>query len=137
MPSERCSRRGEGPWQICRIECEIIDLNDLQYFQATVKLLWTCPCWLPLAVSSLTVPLATTPPCQGEAEGILALAQPWPSTLRTVYGDHERYQSNYFAPFPGYYFTGGRRGREQSTAAGSRAGRAGASEACRRASGGR
>ena len=43
---------------------------------------------------------------QGEAEGILAISQPWPSTLRTVYGDHERYQSNYFGPFPGYYFTG-------------------------------
>ncbi|GFR48182.1 hypothetical protein Agub_g10030 [Astrephomene gubernaculifera] len=43
---------------------------------------------------------------QGECEGVLAIAQPWPSTLRTVYGDHERYQSNYFGPFPGYYFTG-------------------------------
>lgn len=29
---------------------------------------------------------------EGEAEGILAIKQPWPSTLRTVYGDHQRYQ---------------------------------------------
>lgn len=29
---------------------------------------------------------------EGEAEGILAIKQPWPSTLRTVYGDHKRYQ---------------------------------------------
>ena len=24
----------------------------------------------------------------------------------TVYGDHQRYEENYFGPFPGYYFTG-------------------------------
>ncbi|KAF6258777.1 acetyl-CoA synthetase [Scenedesmus sp. NREL 46B-D3] len=30
----------------------------------------------------------------------------WPATLRTVYGDHERYETNYFKPFPGYYFSG-------------------------------
>jgi sugar lactone lactonase YvrE len=23
-----------------------------------------------------------------------------------VYGDHERYETTYFAPFPGYYFSG-------------------------------
>jgi acyl-coenzyme A synthetase/AMP-(fatty) acid ligase len=35
-----------------------------------------------------------------------SLMQAWPSTLRTVYGDHERYETNYFKPFPGYYFSG-------------------------------
>lgn len=43
---------------------------------------------------------------QGEAEGLLLLKTAWPSVLRTVYGDHDRFQSNYFSPFPGYYFTG-------------------------------
>ncbi|GAX78749.1 hypothetical protein CEUSTIGMA_g6186.t1 [Chlamydomonas eustigma] len=43
---------------------------------------------------------------EGEAEGVLALKQPWPSTLRTVYNDHKRYEENYFGPFPGYYFSG-------------------------------
>ena len=42
----------------------------------------------------------------GAAEGMLCIKQAWPSCLRTVYGDHERYQTNYFAPFPGYYFSG-------------------------------
>jgi len=23
-----------------------------------------------------------------------------------VYGDHDRYETNYFKPFPGYYFSG-------------------------------
>jgi acetyl-CoA synthetase len=48
---------------------------------------------------------------QGECEGLLLLRAPWPSTLRTVYGDHKRYEENYFAPFPGYYFTGGWAGK--------------------------
>ena len=30
----------------------------------------------------------------------------WPSVLRTVYGDQERYETTYFAPYPGMYFTG-------------------------------
>lgn len=37
---------------------------------------------------------------------MLALKQPWPSTLRTVYNDQERYEQTYFGPFQGYYFTG-------------------------------
>ncbi|KAJ9520487.1 hypothetical protein QJQ45_000217 [Haematococcus lacustris] len=43
---------------------------------------------------------------QGACEGLLMIKSPWPSTLRTVYGDHKRYEENYFGPFPGYYFTG-------------------------------
>lgn len=42
----------------------------------------------------------------GEAEGILAIKQSWPSILRTVYGDHKRYEETYFSTFKGYYFTG-------------------------------
>lgn len=43
---------------------------------------------------------------QGACEGILVIKSAWPSTLRTVYGDHERMQETYFARFPGYYMTG-------------------------------
>jgi acetyl-CoA synthetase len=38
--------------------------------------------------------------------GLLVIDQPWPSMLRTVYGDHERFKSTYFERFPGKYFTG-------------------------------
>ena len=41
-----------------------------------------------------------------EAEGRLAIKHPWPSILRSTYGDHERCRQVYFAPYPGYYFTG-------------------------------
>ncbi len=41
-----------------------------------------------------------------EAEGLLCIRFPWPSIIRTTYGDHERCRINYFAQFRGYYFTG-------------------------------
>lgn len=38
--------------------------------------------------------------------GNLCIRHPWPSTIRTTYGDHERCRLNYFSTYPGYYFTG-------------------------------
>ena len=38
--------------------------------------------------------------------GNLCMRFPWPSILRTTYGDHERCKTNYFATYTGYYFTG-------------------------------
>ncbi|HRN71497.1 MAG TPA: acetate--CoA ligase [Ginsengibacter sp.] len=38
--------------------------------------------------------------------GNLCIKFPWPSMLRTTYGDHERCRLNYFATYPGYYFSG-------------------------------
>ena len=43
---------------------------------------------------------------EGEAEGALVIQHPWPSQMRTVYGDHQRFVDTYFSTFPGYYFTG-------------------------------
>ncbi|MET0086021.1 MAG: acetate--CoA ligase [Sedimenticola sp.] len=40
------------------------------------------------------------------AEGNLAIKHPWPSQMRTVYGDHRRFFETYFQMYPGYYFTG-------------------------------
>lgn len=38
--------------------------------------------------------------------GNLCIRHPWPSIIRTTYGDHERCRTNYFATYPGLYFTG-------------------------------
>ncbi|CAN5314071.1 acetate--CoA ligase [soil metagenome] len=38
--------------------------------------------------------------------GNLCIKFPWPGILRTTYRDHERCRANYFATYPGYYFTG-------------------------------
>jgi len=40
------------------------------------------------------------------AAGNLAMKQPWPSMMRTLYGNHERFYETYFSMFKGYYFTG-------------------------------
>ena len=41
-----------------------------------------------------------------DQEGYLAIKHPWPSIIRTTYGDHERCKNTYFANYKGYYFTG-------------------------------
>jgi len=38
--------------------------------------------------------------------GNLCIKFPWPSIIRTTYGDHERCRQTYFATYPGLYFTG-------------------------------
>jgi len=38
--------------------------------------------------------------------GNLCIKAPWPGILRTTWGDHERCRTNYFATYPGLYFTG-------------------------------
>ncbi|MCA1764197.1 MAG: acetate--CoA ligase, partial [Flavobacteriales bacterium] len=43
---------------------------------------------------------------ENDKEGYLAVKFPWPSILRTTYGDHKRCKNTYFAAYKGYYFTG-------------------------------
>ncbi len=38
--------------------------------------------------------------------GYLVLDRPWPSMLRTIYGDPDRYVETYWSRFPGRYFAG-------------------------------
>ncbi|WP_339875407.1 acetate--CoA ligase [uncultured Algoriphagus sp.] len=39
-------------------------------------------------------------------EGNLCIKFPWPSMIRTTYGDHERCKQTYFSTYKGMYFTG-------------------------------
>ena len=41
-----------------------------------------------------------------DVSGNLCIKFPWPSMLRTTYGDHERCRQTYFSTYPGMYFTG-------------------------------
>ncbi len=41
----------------------------------------------------------------GPCSGNLVIANSWPGQMRTIFGDHERFVSTYFAPYPGKYFT--------------------------------
>jgi len=38
--------------------------------------------------------------------GKLIIRKPWPSMLRTIWGDKARYEKQYWSEFPGLYFTG-------------------------------
>jgi len=42
---------------------------------------------------------------EGEGDGALVLARSWPSQIRTVYKNQERFEETYFSTFPGKYFT--------------------------------
>jgi acetyl-CoA synthetase len=69
----------------------------------------------PLKPGSATLPLPGIVPAilndqgqeiEGSAEGFLCMKSPWPGIARGLYGDKTRFQKTYFAPCPGYYFSG-------------------------------
>ena len=39
-------------------------------------------------------------------EGVLCIADSWPGQMRTLWGDHKRFEEAYFSQYPGFYFTG-------------------------------
>ena len=43
---------------------------------------------------------------EGETQGNLCIAKSWPGQMRTVYGDHARFEQTYFSTYKGKYFTG-------------------------------
>ena len=45
-------------------------------------------------------------PVEDNEGGLLVISKPWPSMLRTIWGDDERYQKQYWSQVPGKYFTG-------------------------------
>jgi acetyl-CoA synthetase len=61
---------------------------------------------LPLpGVAAKVVNLQGQPVKPGET-GYLIIQKPWPSMLRTIYGDDERYAREYWSRIPGVYFAG-------------------------------
>ena len=50
---------------------------------------------------------------EGATSGNLCIKQPWPSMMRGVYGDPERFFNTYFVQFKGYYFTGDGANRDE------------------------
>ncbi len=70
----------------------------------------------PLEPCYATLPLPGIQPCLVDAngveihgndvEGLLCMKYPWPSIIRTTYGDHERCRQTYFALYEDKYFTG-------------------------------
>ena len=44
-------------------------------------------------------------PVPANEGGFLVIKRPWPSMMRTIYGDDQRFRDTYFAPIKGMYFT--------------------------------
>jgi acetyl-CoA synthetase len=70
---------------------------------------------IPTKPGSATLPFFGVDPAVVDADGKevganvggkLILRRPWPSMLRTIYGDKERYQEQYWSDYEGKYFTG-------------------------------
>ncbi|NHI02249.1 MULTISPECIES: acetate--CoA ligase [Oceanimonas] len=43
---------------------------------------------------------------EGATDGNLVILDSWPGQMRTVFGDHDRFEQTYFSTFPGTYFSG-------------------------------
>lgn len=56
-------------------------------------------------VSAMVVDEEGTPVDPGSG-GYLVITKPWPSMLRTIWGDDERFQKTYFGKYPGIYMAG-------------------------------
>ncbi|OYU17993.1 MAG: acetate--CoA ligase [Rhodobacteraceae bacterium PARR1] len=41
-----------------------------------------------------------------EADGVLCITDSWPGMMRTLWGDHARFEEAYFSQYRGFYFTG-------------------------------
>ena len=74
----------------------------------------------PLPGATVTKPGSATKPLPGiqadivdkhgetvptDAGGFLVVKHPWPSLMRTIYGDDERFKATYWSHNPGMYFT--------------------------------
>lgn len=94
-------------------ECSIVDT----YWQTeTGGVIFTpLPGATPMKPASCTLPYFGVAPVlldhdgaviqKKESTGILAIQAPWPGMARTVFGNHERFESTYFQ-YDGYYVTG-------------------------------
>jgi acetyl-CoA synthetase len=61
---------------------------------------------LPLPGYSIDVVHKDGTPCKANEGGFLVIKKPWPSMLRTIFGDHDRYAKTYFGEVAGVYFAG-------------------------------
>ena len=104
----------EWYWRVVGEErCPIVDT----WWQTETGgiLISNLPGAMPMKPGSATRPLPGIMPLlvdaeggklHGSASGNLCLRSSWPGQMRTVWRDHERFFTTYFATYPGLYFTG-------------------------------
>ena len=104
----------EWYWRVVGEErCPIVDT----WWQTETggMLISNLPGAMPMKPGSATRPLPGIEPLlvdakgaelHGAASGNLCLRTSWPGQMRTVWGDHKRFFTTYFATYPGLYVTG-------------------------------
>ena len=72
-------------------------------------------CTQPLPGLDIDVVKQDGTPCAADEQGFLVIKSPWPSMMRTVWGDDERFKQTYWTQIPGgrTYFTGDGARRDQ------------------------
>ncbi|KAK2968839.1 hypothetical protein RJ640_028232 [Escallonia rubra] len=94
---------------------DIVDKYKVTIFYTAPTLITPLPGAWPQKPGSATFPFFGVQPVivdekgveiEGECSGYLCVKSSWPGAFRTLYGDHERYETTYFKAFPGYYFSG-------------------------------
>lgn len=98
---------------IGREKCPIVDT----WWQTETGMIIIAPLpgVTPLKPGSCTVPFPgvkaeildkSGKPVEKGSGGYLAITEPWPAMLRTIYGDDNRYEKTYWSNWPGVYFAG-------------------------------
>ncbi|KAG7224390.1 hypothetical protein INR49_004732 [Caranx melampygus] len=94
---------------------EPINPEAWQWYYTGGHVLTPLPAATPMKPGSATFPFFGVVPAilnesgeelEGPSEGYLVFKQPWPGVMRTLYGNHPRFEITYFKKFPGYYVTG-------------------------------
>lgn len=94
-------------------QCPIVD--TFWQTETSAPMLTPLPGATPLKPGSATFPFFGVQPAvvdengkelEGPAVGHLVFKSPWPGMMRTIDGDHARFEITYFSTFPGYYATG-------------------------------
>lgn len=99
--------------QVGKQNCQIVDT----WWQTETggTLISPLPGATPLKPGSATRPFFGVQPAivdnegnllTGTCEGNLVILDSWPGQMRTVYGDHDRFEQTYFSTYKGMYFTG-------------------------------
>ena len=98
--------------KVGKSKCDIVDT----WWQTETGgiLISPLPGTTPAKPGSATMPLYGIEPvlmdgdseAEGAASGALCMKRSWPGQMRTLYGDHDRFEQTYFSQYPGYYFSG-------------------------------
>src|SRR5579884_1401400 len=105
---------------IGKARCPIVD--TWWQTETGAMMITPMPGAVPTKPGSATLPLPGVVPdivdfhgnaCEDNREGFLVIRRPWPSMARTIWGDPQRYEQQYWSRIPGTYFTGDAARRDQ------------------------